>query len=382
MIGRLSACTALCVLGTIIFVLARREQRALPPVVLTPLTATILSHAVRIDQERWDKHILSAQRVDTTIQRIDTDTPSSPQTVSVFFDDSDAAWRFALSHPQGTAATFNHTESIHGVEQIQWDSWWPLGHAQAMILAAVLVLAGLAVLVHWPSFSFSLNGRSGFLVIATAFFVVGAILACFLWPGVARSVISRSWTPIECPSFGIRTVSLGKTSRTELALRYTFAGQFYESIIPHDGRLLRSCPPPDSDASFSSSSSLISGLRAAPDQPWSVQQAPVWTSKIFFALFPMPFLLGSIIVGSASRSRQIKTTSSLRHPTDLPHYGVMPRMITFLLASAFLGIFSCLTVEIWSEAPVLRWGFAFVSVLCGALLFFFGVRLTSALVHR
>lgn len=344
MIKKVAFSVIALVVGALMFVSGFRHWRDDPMREYVAVDGTVLDHQVTLNKQRWQSDELEAMELATSVRLPDHGSVAQePVVIREYVSLGKDAWDLAASAPSGAVVPFlispdrkNGMRSAHVSH----------GPVVAMIIGMVIMLMALAI--QLPVWSGAHRASVIASLFCLAFLVGGVVSAWSMWPDVVDHVRAASWDLTPCETLGRRRVGSGKSTRHELAVRYTVGDRTYENVLGNPSFGLQERIQ---NARF---------CRVNPAQPWQVALSWGWRPGLGVALFPVPFLcvglLGLAIPFSSVLRTQIKVGDSHAPPPAWRDWErVSGSLLVLLFVGSIVGVFVSLCAEMWIHKDVMRW---------------------------
>lgn len=311
----------------------------------SPSEAKVVGHELEVDRKRWKEREQKAVRVET---RLTLESPARAELVAAsFFRDSNAAWKFMLANPAGK--TVPCLVSPSG-DAVAWDQFWSSARWWSPLIGSVLLLIGLWQLARSPMLRISAVTTA--TLFCAVFFLMGIGSALQIWPAAMTQVKAGGWDLVPCNSVESRSVSSGKSSKTQISFRYTYQGRDYLAVKNANS------------FDFGHIDTMPSACRVDPEAPWQVALTWGWRPSLGVVLFPVPFLaLGvfALIIPFSPRLQRL-VWESRSHETGRRFHiradrmtGIAGRLFALVFAGSIVGVFASVCAEMWMANHDHKW---------------------------
>lgn len=309
---------------------------------------TVLSHEVRLDEERWKgriKHPLVLEsRIRLNPQGIEGE--ATEMLVHGYFDDANSACELAHRHPVGEMARFHLTP---GAKAGTWKNPEMLRFVGELV--AALAVAALALCVAMGITKEFLLPFGMLYGAALIFTFLGVFCAWKAWGSAATYASSATWTSVPCELLGERqVVNTGRgTRKYETAYRYTWNRRDFVALASSD--------------SFRRSASTATGgqkhlCQVNPLKPWQSEVGSAWGMVMIAVLFPVPFLAAGIalMVFAISESLPNRPGATGRSGSATGRWReAWRRGFVCLFTVPIVVIMSAICVDMWMLGKPTKW---------------------------
>jgi hypothetical protein len=308
--------------------------------------AEVVDQRISIDWQRWKDLERESMEVETRVQLLDaTHARHAPLVLREYFSHGEKAWEFVHAESPGSMIKCLVSEDMKTA--VRNGANLP-GAMAVLIIGGFIVLAGIGL--HVPvSLSIMTQRRMG-LVVLPLFPAAGILVACFLWPEAIARTGAAKWAPVTYQKLGERSVSAGKTSETQVALRSSIGGKTFETVLAGD-----------SFVDTIQGTAKAGECRVNPARPWQVTLRWGWRPGLFaMILFPVPFLSVGLLFLGAFFSPYLRHQFGVQRSSSAtvrqgPREEAFGMGFALLFMGSLVGTFVSLCVELWVHDDGMKW---------------------------